>query len=172
MTTERADAQLVWRERLVGGSRPRIEPSDPTGQLLMEYLLSGMGATAAAAARAVEAFRGAAECLDWTVPSYTQLLIGYAYAAGRDTARLSAWCRRTGAAEHLGSDGSVLAASAAYWSGDRKRARKLLATVDGAPTLVFGGELALLITTLLDGRGARGPAPRDRGRASREYRAG
>jgi hypothetical protein len=143
------DARLAWEKSAIGGFRPRIEPAHPAGRLLMEYLVAGEGLAAATAARCVERLRGAAAFQDWTAPSYTQLLIGYSYAAGRDVSRLRAWCRRTDAARFFGADGRVLAAAAAYWSGEESRARRHLAAVDSPPTVVDGGELALLLTALL-----------------------
>ena len=86
----------------------------------MAYLLAGQYSLAAAAARAIEAARASASLTAWSAPSYTQLLIGYAYALGRDTARLSVWCRRTAAVDTLGTDGLILEAEAGWQAVERR----------------------------------------------------
>ena len=76
-----ADAcTLSWHQGPGSVPRPRVEPDDPGGQLLMGYLLAGQYSLAAAAARGIETARAAASLIAWSAPSYTQLLIGYAYA--------------------------------------------------------------------------------------------
>lgn len=131
--------------------RPRIEPKDAGGQLLMNYLLNGQYALAAAAARTLEHRRGKADPLSWAAPSYTQLLIGYSHALGCDGKRLTAWCKRTAATTELGADGLVLAAEAAWQHGDPNVTRELLAATEKLPTpaITLGGELALNRATSL-----------------------
>ncbi|MFV8165254.1 hypothetical protein ACNQVK_24715 [Mycobacterium sp. 134] len=137
--------RLLWYRPGELVPRPRIEPTDGGGQLLMGYLLNGQYALAAAAARTLERVRGDADPMTWVAPSYTQLLIGYAYALGRDCARLTSWCRRTAAATELGSDGLVLAAEAAWQREEPTLTRELLASAADLPppTITLGGELAL-----------------------------
>jgi hypothetical protein len=139
------DYQLVWHSSGELVRRPRIEPADDGGRLLMEYLLNGQHAQAAAAARTLERIRGEHNPLCWVSPSCTQLLIGYAHAIGRDCARLTAWCERTAATTELGSDGLVLDAESAWLQGDSELTRRLLARAASlpAPAITLGGELAL-----------------------------
>jgi hypothetical protein len=117
----------------------------------MAYLLAGQYSLAAAAARAIEAARASASPAAWSAPSYTQLLIGYAYALGWDTARLSAWCRRTSAADTLGTDGLILAAEAAWQRSNAQTALAILAKAAGSvpPTLTFGAEMGLRLASLI-----------------------
>ena len=142
---------LSWHQPPGSVPRPRVEPADAGGQLLMGYLLAGQYPLAAAAARGIEAARGAASLISWSAPSYTQLLIGYAYALGRDTARLSAWCRRTAAADALGTDGLILAAAAAWQRSNAGGALTILVRAAGSvpPTLTFGAELGLRLASVL-----------------------
>ncbi|WP_433063310.1 hypothetical protein [Dactylosporangium sp. CS-033363] len=143
--------RVAWYRAPDATRRPRVEPLDGGGRLIMEYLLAGSADLAAAAARAVDRDRGAADPLAWVTASYTQLLIGYAFALARDTGRLSDWCLRTGTTTELGGDGLVLAAEAAWQRRDLELARRLLARTGGAaqPTMTFGGELAVRLATLL-----------------------
>ncbi|GAB3329134.1 hypothetical protein GCM10027452_01330 [Micromonospora halotolerans] len=146
--------RLVWHRPQALDRRPRIEPTDPGGRLLMDYLLTGRYRLAAVAARYVDRARGDADPLKWVVPSYTQLLIGYSYALGRDRRRLSAWCERTAASTELGPDGLVLAAEAA-WQRDRpQEARDLLIRATELPTVTVGGELGVRLATLIAARSA------------------
>lgn len=142
---------LLWYRPGELVRRPRIEPADSGGRLLMNYLLNGQHALAAAAARALERSRGDAVPLSWVAPSYTQLLIGYAHAVAGDNKRLTAWCRRTAATSELGADGLVLAAEAAWQRGDPNVTRELLAVAAKwpPPTITLGGELALNRATSL-----------------------
>ena len=142
---------LSWHQADGSVPRPRIEPVDVGGQLLMGYLLAGQYPLAAAAARGIERARAAASLISWSAPSYTQLLIGYAYALGRDTPRLSAWCRRTAAADALGTDGLVLAAAAEWQRSNAGSALAILVRAAGSvpPTLTFGAELGLRLASVL-----------------------
>jgi hypothetical protein len=144
-------SQVAWYLPPASIPRPRVEPTDAGGRLLMDYLLAGRYALAATAARAVAAHRGAQQCLDWSAPSYTQLLIGYAYALGGDCKRLVAWCRRTAAAQTLGTDGLVLEAEAAWQQGDVQQCRDLLVRAAGSPppTVACGAEMGYRRATLL-----------------------
>ena len=156
---------LSWHQAPGSAPWPRIEPADAGGQLLMGYLLAGQYSLAAAAARGIETVRAAASLTSWSAPSYTQLLIGYAYALGRDTARLSAWCRRTAAADALGTDGLILAAEAAWQRSNAGAALAIL--VQGAslvpPTLTFGAELGLRLASAIPATlgSASGTSPPD-----------
>lgn len=149
--SESDTSRVVWHQEGGAVARPRVEPDDPGGQLLMAYLQAGEYGLAAAAARTVQRDRGEASWTDWAAPSYTQLLIGYAYALGRDRARLAAWCRRTLAERTLNTDGLVLAAEAAWQASDRRRSRCLLAAAAGLapPTLTYGAEIGLRLASLL-----------------------
>ncbi|WP_433222001.1 hypothetical protein ACQP00_22275 [Dactylosporangium sp. CS-047395] len=143
--------RLAWYHSPGRTRRPRVEPLDGGGLLIMEYLLAGSNDLAAATARSVDRVRAEADPLAWVAASYTQLLIGYAYALGHDTDRLSDWCLRTEAATGLGVDGVVLAAEAAWQRREPELARRLLARTAGAaqPAVTFGGELAVRLATLL-----------------------
>lgn len=153
--------QLRWHRSGEQVRRPRIEPADFTGRLLMEYLLKGQYTLASVAARSIERIRGDADPLAWVMPSYTQLLIGYSYALGRDWDRLTYWCERTAAATELSSDGLVLAAEDAWRRDDPALARELLAAAAkiAPPSITLGGELALDLATSLALRLAQ-PAPK------------
>ena len=147
-----ADAcTLSWHQPPGSVPRPRVEPADPCGQLLMGYLLAGQYPLAAAAARGIETARATPSLISWSAPSYTQLLIGYSYALGRDSARLSAWCRRTAAADALGTDGLVLAAAAEWQRSNARSALAILARAAGSvpPTLTFGAELGIRLASVL-----------------------
>ncbi|MGW0638309.1 hypothetical protein [Nocardia salmonicida] len=111
----------------------------------MNYLLNGQYTLAAVAASTLERVRGELDPLSWVAPSYTQLLIGYAYALGYDSHRLLAWCERTSATTELGADGLVLAAESAWQHNEPVLARRLLATAVNLPppAIVLGAELAL-----------------------------
>ena len=143
------DYQVMWYRPPYLARRPRIEPVDPGGRLLMVYLIGGRYRLAAAAARGVERARGHADPLAWVTPSYTQLLIGYSYALGEDRWRLSAWCERTAASTELGSDGLVLAADSAWQHGRAREARDLLVRADQLPTVTLGGEMGVRLATLI-----------------------
>jgi hypothetical protein len=132
-------------------TRLRVEPADPAATLLMDYLLAGKFAHASAAARAIERHRADGDLLDWAGPSYGQLLIGYAYALGRDVERLEHWCRRTDAAGSLGTDGLVLAAEAARQRLDLSGAARTIVRVAQAPPplLLHGADIGLRIVSLL-----------------------
>lgn len=145
------ECRVVWRTAPGAGRRPRIEPVDGGGRLLMEYLLAGRHELAAVAARSVERIRGDEEPLNWVAPSYTQLLIGYAYAAGHDRLRLARWCARTAARTELGADGLILAAEVEWWSHRPAEARALLAraAVLPPPSILFGGEIAVRLASRL-----------------------
>ncbi len=145
-----ASYRINWYQSHASVARPRLEPEDPEGWLLMEYLLSGKYAAAAAAARAVELSRGARSCLSWSAESYTQLLIGHAYALGGDSRRLMAWCRRTAAARLLGTDGLILAAEAAWKMSDRRASLKYLTRAANLPpaTITFSVELGLRLASI------------------------
>ncbi|WP_370948825.1 hypothetical protein AB5J62_15060 [Amycolatopsis sp. cg5] len=145
--------RVLWHRPHSSVARPRVEPDDPFGRHLMRYLLAGQHAAAAAAARTVERLRGAASTVNWSAPSYTQLLVGYAYALGGDRARLALWCRRTAAARTLGADGLALAAESAWRHHDDEATVRLLTEASrfAPPTLRFGMEIGLRLTTLIDG---------------------
>lgn len=145
--------RVMWQGRGGALPRPSVEPTDPGGQLLIRYLLGGQYALASAAARGVERLRGGENPLDWAAPSYTQLLIGYAYALSYDGRRLSVWCRRTAAALMLQGDGLVLEAASAWHEGNPKRSAALLgrASSQAPPTLAFGVELGTHLAMLLAG---------------------
>ena len=151
---------LSWHPTQDSVPRPRIEPADADGQLLMGYLLAGQYPLAAAAARAIEAARAADSLGAWSAPSYTQLLIGYAYALGWATARLSAWCRRTAAADTLGTDGLILAAEAAWQRSNAQTALAILARAAGRspPTLTFGAEMGMRLASVIPATLQAGPA--------------
>lgn len=140
---------LAWHRPPGLARRPRLEPADSAGQLLMSYLLAGRYRHAAAAARAAEQQRGQADPLTRVTPSYTQLLIGYAYALGEDWPRLARWCMFTTAAAELGSDGLVLAAESAWHSNRTHLARDLLARAGDPPTVTLGGERGIRLATLM-----------------------
>ncbi|MGF1430780.1 hypothetical protein [Kitasatospora sp. LaBMicrA B282] len=154
--------QLLDVRDLDGAHHRAAAALEPTGRLLLEYLVAGKYAEAAAAARAVEVYRGQADPRSWTAPSCTQLLIGYAHGLGRDVARLAAWCRRTAAAEVLGPDGRVLAAVAATtaepadlhssWlrllgGADGRRPRATAGTRARGPITVTQGKAAMTVPT-------------------------
>ncbi|MBV9355759.1 MAG: hypothetical protein JO023_09555 [Chloroflexi bacterium] len=142
---------LTWHQTQDSVLRPRVEPSDACGQLLMAYLLAGQYSLAAAAARTIEAARTSVSVIAWSAPSYTQLLIGYAYALGWDTARLLAWCRRTAAADTLGTDGLILEAEAAWQRSSARTALAILIKAAGSvpPTLTFGAEMGLRLASVI-----------------------
>ena len=142
---------LSWHQTQDSVPRPRVEPAEVGGQLLMAYLLAGQYSLATAAARAIEAARASVSLAAWSAPSYTQLLIGYAYALSWDTGRLSAWCRRTAAADTLGTDGLILEAEAAWQRSSAQTALAILARAAGPvpPTLTFGAEMGLRLASVL-----------------------
>jgi hypothetical protein len=157
-----SDTYLInWRQRRAHVQRPWVEPTDPGGRLLIAYLLTGRNELAAAAARLVERLRGTSSPIDWAAASYTQLLIGYAYALGRDHTRLGRWCRRTCAAATLGADGLVLEAEAAWQLGDAEKALTLLASTEklSPPTLTYGAEIGLRLAALLAAHSGRKGSP-------------
>ncbi|MEU4732152.1 hypothetical protein [Streptomyces sp. NPDC023588] len=143
--------QITWYRPWASALRPRVQPDDPAGQLLMEYLTAGRFLEATAAARIIEFSRGELHILDWSAASYTQILIGYSHALGRDHARLSAWCRRTAAASLFGADGLVLTAESAWQENCSQAAydHMLKAAKLAPPTVTLGVEMQLRLATLL-----------------------
>lgn len=133
---------------LISGSRHLgISPSDPFGRLLLGYLLTGRNALAATSARRMEVERARLRTLDWAAPSYTQLLIGYAFALGGDQRRLLAWCNRTLVSFSPTPDVNVLRAWYAFRAGRLDVSMSWLKTLDNLPlpALHFGGEMALTL---------------------------
>jgi hypothetical protein len=121
------------------GARPALTPSDDTSRLLLAYLDVGEYRLAVAMARALARAIADRNPIRWASPSFAQLLIGYAYALGRDAEALAAWCRRTQAARFLGTDGLILAAQSAWLLGRPREATDLLARAETTqPVMALG----------------------------------
>jgi hypothetical protein len=142
---------VAWHQPASAVIRPRVEPSDEGGRLLMEYILSERYDLAGASARRLETLRSGHDPLEWTVFSYTQLLIGYAHALNGDDIRLRCWCNRVRASHERGADALVLAAESAYRSGNTADSTALLerAIRAGLPTITAGAELGVRLMALL-----------------------
>jgi hypothetical protein len=121
------------------GARPALMPSDRASRLLLAYLSSGENRLAATMARALARAWAQGAVIRWASPSFTQLLIGYAYALGEDADSLASWCHRTQAARYLGADGVILTAQSAWLLGQSQQATELLASAEATtPVMALG----------------------------------
>jgi hypothetical protein len=138
-------SQLVWKSSRQGRVFPLIEPVDPRTRLLLAYLLQGDYAQARAAADAFIENLVREQPLLLSAPSYTQLVLGYAYGLGGPATALAKWCRRTEAAAALGADGMVLAALSASRSGSHEESISHLVECSkfDAPVLWLGTEIGI-----------------------------
>jgi len=139
------------------GARPALTPGDVPSQLLLWYLRAGEHDVTRVMAQALARSRAQTEPIRWAAPSFSQLLIGYAYALSADAPALAAWCRRTDAARFLGTDGVILTAHSAWERNDRHGAARLLVQAgEMAPPVVgFGLEIGVRLAFLLAGNRAR-----------------